>query len=73
MTVSSIVNKVSEFGINIDPKSVSKTLDILIGKDIIAKIMSQTVIYEFKIDLIRIWLEQTKHLDQVLENYKSRM
>ena len=70
VTASSIVNKLAEYGLTLDTTEVTKTLDILVGKDIISKILDHTTTYEFKVDLIRIWLERTKHLDQVVE--KSR-
>jgi hypothetical protein len=71
VTVSSIVNKSLEYGLTVQAADVSKTLDMLAGKDIITKILDHTTTYEFKVDLIRIWLEQTKHLDQVVEVYRS--
>jgi parallel beta-helix repeat protein len=70
-TISNIVNKLSEYNLTVDSKDISKTLDILASKDIINKTMDQTTTYEFKVDLIRIWLEQTKHLDQIVEEYRS--
>jgi len=71
VTVSSIVNKLVEYNLTVEPKDISKTLDILAGKDIIIKIRDHTTTYEFRVDLIRIWLENTKHLDQVVEEYRS--
>jgi hypothetical protein len=71
VTVSSIVNKLSEYGITVDANEISKSFDSLAGKDIINKIMDHTTTYEFKIDLIRIWLDQTKHLDQVVEQFRA--
>jgi AAA+ ATPase superfamily predicted ATPase len=68
--VSTIVNKVSEYGLNIDSNTISKTLDGLANKDIILKIMNHVTTYEFKVDLIRIWLERTKQLDQMVEEFK---
>ncbi len=69
-TISSIVNKIAEYNLNVSPKDISKTLDLLSNKDIIAKILNHTTKYEFKVDLIRIWLINTKQLDQVVENYR---
>jgi AAA+ ATPase superfamily predicted ATPase len=71
VTVSMLVNKIFEYGINVDANDISKTLDTLAGKDIINKILDHTTTFEFKIDLIRIWLEHTKHLDQVVEEYRA--
>jgi hypothetical protein len=71
VTVSSIVNKLGEYGIKVNSKEISKSLNKLISKDIITKILDHTTTYEFKIDLIRVWLESTKNLDQVVENYKT--
>jgi hypothetical protein len=71
VTVSSIVNKLVEYHLPIDASKITKTMDILAGKDIIRKILDHTTTYEFKVDLIRIWLESTKHLDQVVEKYRS--
>jgi parallel beta-helix repeat protein len=69
--VSSIANKLGEYGLNIDSDIISKTLDGLANKDIISKIMNHTTTFEFKVDLIRIWMERTKHFDQVVEQYKG--
>jgi len=71
VTASSIVNKLAEYGLTLDTTEVNETLDILVGKDIISKILDHTTTYEFKVDLIRIWLERTKHLDQVVEKYRN--
>jgi parallel beta-helix repeat protein len=71
VTASSIVNKLAEYGLTIDTTEVNETLDILVGKDIISKILDHTTTYEFKVDLIRIWLERTKHIDQVVEKYRN--
>lgn len=71
VTVSSIVNKLGEYGLKVSSKEISKTLNILISKDIVAELLNHTTTYEFKIDLIRVWLESTKNLDQVVENYRS--
>ena len=70
-TVSSLVNKIAEYNLSVSPKDISKTLDLLANKDIVAKILNHTTKYEFKVDLIRIWLANTKQLDQVVENYRA--
>jgi AAA+ ATPase superfamily predicted ATPase len=71
VTVSSLVNKLGGYDLTIDAKNITKALDSLAGKDIISKILNHTTTYEFKVDLIRIWLESTKHLDQVVEEFRS--
>ena len=71
VTVSSLVNKLGGYDLTIDAKNITKALDALAGKDIISKILNHTTTYEFKVDLIRIWLESTKHLDQVVEEFRS--
>jgi hypothetical protein len=71
VTVSSLVNKIGEFGLQFTPKNISKALDLLIQKDIVTKALHRTTTYEFKIDLIRVWLESAKNLDQVVENYRT--
>jgi KaiC/GvpD/RAD55 family RecA-like ATPase len=73
VTVSSIVNKLSEYNLKVDSKEISKAFDKLASKDIIAKILDHTTTYEFKVDLIRIWSSQTKHLDQVVEEYRAEV
>jgi parallel beta-helix repeat protein len=70
VTVSSMVNKLAEYDLTVDAKEITRTMDILAGKDIITKILDHTTTYEFKVDLIRIWLENTKHFDQVVEEYR---
>jgi hypothetical protein len=71
VTISNLVNKLREYGLNVESKGVLQTLDILCGKDIIMKIMNHNVTYEFQVDLIRFWLENTKNLDQVVEEYRT--
>ena len=71
ITTSSIVNKIAEYDLTVDSKRINKVLDSLAGKDIVAKILDHTTTYEFKVDLIRIWLENTKQLDQVVEDFRS--
>jgi hypothetical protein len=71
VTVSTLVNKLGEFGLQFTPKEISKALDLLIQKDIVTQALLQTTAYEFKIDLIRVWLESAKNLDQVVENYRT--
>ena len=71
VTVSSIVNKLKQYDLTIDAGDITKVLDLLISKDILKKNIDHTVTYEFNVDLIRIWLERTKHLDQVVEEYRS--
>jgi predicted transcriptional regulator len=71
VTISNIVNKLAEYNLNLDNKTISKSLDILVNKDIIAQNQDRTTTYQFKVDLIRIWLENTKHLDQVVENFRT--
>ncbi|WP_455392103.1 right-handed parallel beta-helix repeat-containing protein [[Eubacterium] cellulosolvens] len=72
VTVSSIVNRLLTYDLLVDSNEITKTLDILASKEIIEKIMDHTTTYEFKVDLIRIWLETTKHLDQVVEEYRLK-
>ena len=71
VTVSSIVNKLVEYDITLSSNDVTRTLDNLASKDIVTKIMDHTITYEFKVELIRIWLESTKHLDQVAEQHRA--
>jgi hypothetical protein len=71
VTISNIVNTLAEYNLNLDNKTISKSLDILANKDIVAKNLDRTTTYQFKADIIRIWLENTKHLDQVVENFRT--
>jgi hypothetical protein len=71
VTVSSIINKLADYRISFDSKTILQTLETLAGKDIVLKRIGYTVAFEFKIDLIKVWLERTKHLDQVVEEFKS--
>ena len=71
VTVSIIVNKLMEYDIAVNSKDTAKILDGLEGKGIVSKMLDHTTTFEFKVDLIRIWLEQTKHLDQIVEEYRA--
>ncbi len=70
-TVSIIVNKLMEYDLGVNSKETAKILDGLEGKGIVTKILDHTTTFEFKVDLIRIWLERTKHLDQIVEEYRA--
>jgi AAA+ ATPase superfamily predicted ATPase len=64
---SDVANELAEHGRQMDPRDVSTTLSGLVAQDIVREIRDHTAHYNFRLDLIRRWIEKYKPLSLVVE------
>jgi hypothetical protein len=66
-TRGAITGLLGEYGLRIDPAKVSQVARRLVQRDIVQEIGPEGDRYEFTVDLMRLWIEETKSLSRVVE------
>ncbi|MDH4136310.1 MAG: ATP-binding protein, partial [Anaerolineae bacterium] len=66
-TRGAIAGLLGEYGLRIDPAEVSEIAKRLVQRDIVREMEPEADRYEFAVDLIRLWIEETKSLSRVVE------
>ena len=66
-TRGAIASLLGECGLRIEPAEVSEVAKRLIRRDIVREMGPEGDRYEFAVDLIRLWIEETKSLRRVIE------
>jgi outer membrane protein assembly factor BamB len=70
-TRGAIAGLLGEYGLWIDPAEVSEVAKRLLQRDIVRQMGPEADRYEFTVDLIRLWTEETKSLSRVVEEITS--
>jgi len=66
-TRGAIAGLLGEYGLRIDPAEVSEVAKKLVRRGIVREMGPEADCYEFTVDLIRLWIEETKSLSRVVE------
>jgi hypothetical protein len=66
-TRGAIAGLLEEHGLQIDPAEVSKVAKGLARREIVRETGPEADRYEFTVDLMRLWIEETKSLSRVVE------
>jgi hypothetical protein len=67
VTASQVAELLAERGAAIEEQQVTQALRRLVERDIVREVRGQPPRYEFKIELVRLWLERHKTLGRVVE------
>lgn len=67
ITATQVVELLAERGITRDIQDVTEMLWQLVERDVIREIAGQPPRYEFKVELVRLWIERYKALGRVME------
>jgi outer membrane protein assembly factor BamB len=67
VTVSQIAELLAERGIATGEKPVAEALRQLVEQDILREVPGQPPKYEYKVELVRLWIERYKVLERVIE------
>jgi hypothetical protein len=70
-TRGAIAGLLGEYGLRIDPAEVSGIAKRLVQRDIAREMGPEADRYEFTVDLLRLWIEETKSLSRVVEEITS--
>ncbi len=68
VTAIQITGLLADRGVTMALPEVSETLRRLVGRDIIREITGQPPRYEYKIELVRLWVDRYKALGRVIED-----
>jgi len=66
-TRGAIAGLLGEYGLRIDPAEVSEIAKRLVQRGIVRDMGPEADRYEFTVDLMRLWIEETKSLSRVVE------
>jgi hypothetical protein len=64
---SQVAELLGERGIKMGPQEVTETLRRLVDRDIVREVRGQPPRYEYKVALVRLWVERFKALGRVVE------
>jgi hypothetical protein len=67
VTAGQIVELLAERGVVLDVERLTEALRRLVERDIVREIAGQPPRYEYKIELVRLWVERYKALGRVIE------
>ncbi len=67
VTASQVTELLAERGATTEEPQVTQALRRLVERDIVREVRGQSPRYEFKIELVRLWLERHKTLGRVVE------
>ncbi len=67
VTAGQVTGLLVERGMNPDLQDVTEALRRLVGRDIVREIAGQPPRYNYKIELVRLWIERYKALSRVIE------
>jgi hypothetical protein len=67
VTASQLVELLAERGVKMDLPEISDTLRQLITRDVVRETQGQPPRYEYKIELVRLWVDRYKSLGRVVE------
>ena len=67
-TAVQLVELLAERGVAMEVQAVRETLRGLVERDIVREVPGQPPRYEYKVELIRLWVEQYKALSRVIED-----
>jgi hypothetical protein len=68
VTATQVVELLAERGITRDLQDVTETLRQLVERDVIRELAGQPPRYEYKVELVRLWIERYKALGRVVED-----
>ena len=67
ITATQVVELLAERGITREVQDVAETLRQLVERDVIREIAGQPPRYEYKVELVRLWIERYKAFGRVVE------
>ncbi|MCB0167380.1 MAG: VCBS repeat-containing protein [Anaerolineae bacterium] len=67
VTAIQVIELLAERGITRDGQAVTETLRRLVERDIIRELAGQPPRYEYKVELVRLWIERYKALGRIVE------
>jgi hypothetical protein len=67
VTLSQVVDLLAERGIATGEKPVTEALWRLVERDVLREVPGQPPRYEYKVELVRLWVERYKVLERVIE------
>ncbi|GIK41499.1 MAG: hypothetical protein BroJett011_53320 [Chloroflexota bacterium] len=67
VTAAQISELLVERGLTLDLQTITETLHPLVERDIVRELRGQPPRYEFKVELVRLWVERYKALGRVIE------
>jgi hypothetical protein len=72
LTAGQVAELLAERGVALDLREVTEALRGLSERDIVREIAGQPPRYEYKVELVRLWVERYKALGRVIEETETR-
>ncbi len=70
-TAAQVAEALAKRGVQLTARKVSEALRRLVERDVVREIQGQPPRYEYKVELVRLWVERYKALGRVIELYGS--
>jgi hypothetical protein len=67
VTAAQVAELLVERGVAVEARDVAETLRHLVERDIVREVRGQPPRYEYKVELVRLWVERYKAWGQVIE------
>ena len=66
-TAAQVTELLAERGITMEVRDTTETLRRLVERDIVREVRGQPPRYEYRVELVRLWIERYKALGRVIE------
>jgi hypothetical protein len=70
-TAGAVASLLADYGLETDPAEVARAMQGLEAQDLLQSRGQETAGYEFQIDLVRLWIEQSKSLTRAVQGMRT--